>query len=323
MPNTCTSLREQGSKNAAKAILRLEELAELVRNFGFSDPQVKDEADHLHWMLAAGIYFDVAIEKVGPKKYQAKKDLTQEERTVKNRVSRVMAFLDSIAKGHPYLKMDPVFLKSSKDTAEYIQASAKELSRLLVNETQEKEVLKTVEPSASGGEVVYQKEGGPAKDPILELITKGESGSLEFKETLEYHTQQKGKDKDVLLSSLKTIAGFLNAESGTMLIGVDDSGKIRGIEQDLSLMKSGNTDRFEQKIRNWLKDRFKPHPIGKIQISFEKFSEGTICRVNVQKSKEIIHLDNDVYVRDGNTTQKLGGPALTDWIQQRKELTKS
>ncbi len=155
--------------------------------------------------------------------------------------------------------------------------------------------------------------------PILKLIEQGEGTYIEFKETLEYDTQQKEKNKDVLLSSLKTIAAFLNSKSGgTLLIGVDDLGKIRGIERDLSLMKSSNTDRLEQKIRNCLKDRFKPQPIGKIKISFEKFSEGTICRVDVQKSKEIFHLDNEVYVRDGNTTQKLKGRALTDWIQQRK-----
>jgi hypothetical protein len=166
--------------------------------------------------------------------------------------------------------------------------------------------------AASGGEKTDL-----AKVPISELIKQGESHPLEFKETLEYDTHQSQGNKDVLHSSLKTIAGFLNAKGGTMLIGVDDLGKIRGIERDLSIMNRGNNDRFEQKIRNCLKDRFKPQPIGKVNISFEKFTEGMICRVDVQTSKEIVHLDNEVYVRDGNTTQKLEGQPLTDWVQQR------
>jgi hypothetical protein len=155
-----------------------------------------------------------------------------------------------------------------------------------------------------------------AKVPISRLIEQGESYTLEFKETLDYDTQNKGKNKDILLSSLKTIAGFLNAASGTLLIGVGDSGKIKGIGRDLSLMKNGNNDKFQLKIRNCLKDRFQPQPIGKVNISFEKFPEGTICRVDVQASEDIIHLDNRVYVREGNTTQLLDGRALTDWIQQ-------
>ena len=158
-----------------------------------------------------------------------------------------------------------------------------------------------------------------AKVPVSELIKKyGEGHTLEFKETLEYATQNKGKNKDILLSSLKTIAGFLNAEGGTLLIGVDDSGKIKGIERDLSALRHGNNDRFEQKIRNFLRERFRPQPIRKIDISFEKLPQGTVCRVDVQASKDIIHLDNKVYVRDGNTTQLLDGRALTDWIQERK-----
>jgi predicted HTH transcriptional regulator len=163
------------------------------------------------------------------------------------------------------------------------------------------------------------KQASLTKVPILKLIEQDESQTVEFKETLECDTQQRGKNKDVLISSLKTIAAFLNSNSGgTLLVGVDDSGKIKGIERDLSLIKSGNTDKFEQKIRNCLKDRFKPQPIEKINISFEKLSEGTICRVDVLANEDIVHLDEQVYVRDGNVTQRLEGRALTYWIQQRE-----
>ena len=166
------------------------------------------------------------------------------------------------------------------------------------------------------------EEAEHVKVPISELIKKGESQILEFKETLEYDTKENRKNKDVLFSSLKTVAGFLNAKSGTLLIGVDDSGNIKGIERDFSIMKHGNNDRFEQKIRNCLKGRFKPPPIGKVNISFEKFLEGTICRVDVQESTNIIHLDERVYVRDGNTTQELEGQSLTYWFEQRLAINK-
>jgi hypothetical protein len=155
--------------------------------------------------------------------------------------------------------------------------------------------------------------------PLSHLIAQGEGHTIEFKETLEYDVKTNNSSKDVLLSSLKTIAGFLNATGGTLIIGVTDSGKITGIERDLSTMRHSNNDRFEQKIRSCLKDRLSPQPIGKVNISFEKFNEGTICRVDVMVNKEIIHLDGDIYVREGNTTIKLEGRARTDWIQQREK----
>jgi len=153
--------------------------------------------------------------------------------------------------------------------------------------------------------------------PISNLIEQGEGPTIEFKETLEYDVETNKNNKDVLLSSLKTIAGFLNSDGGTMLIGVNDSGKIMGIERDLGTMKHSSNDKFQVKIRNCLKDRFSPQPIRKVNITFEKFVEGVICRVDVRSSKDVVNLDDDVYVRDGNTTQKLKGRALTDWFQQR------
>jgi hypothetical protein len=160
-----------------------------------------------------------------------------------------------------------------------------------------------------------------AKVPISRLIEQGESHTLEFKEIPECNTQQNRKNNDVLFPPLKTIAGFLNAEGGILLIGVDNSGKIVGIEPYLNTMEQGNNDTFEQQIRNCLRDRFEPYPIGKVKVSFEKFMEGTVCRIDVQADKEPVNLDNEVYVRDGNTTQLLKGRRLTDWIQQRRLLT--
>jgi len=160
-----------------------------------------------------------------------------------------------------------------------------------------------------------------SKVPTLELLKQGESHTLEFKEIPECNTRQNRKNNDVLFPSLKTMAGFLNAEGGILFIGVDNSGKIAGIEPYLNTMAQGNNDTFEQQIRNCLRDRFEPQPIGKVKVSFDKFTEGTVCRIDVQANKEPVHLDDKVYVRDGNTTQLLKGRRLTDWIQQRRVLT--
>jgi len=159
-------------------------------------------------------------------------------------------------------------------------------------------------------------------NPILELVAEGESNTLEFKETLEYAVRTRERDANVRLSSLKTLAGFLNADGGTLLIGVNDAGEIKGIQRDLRYMGRINYDRYEQLIRNYLRDRFEPSPIGKVSISFEELQEGTVCRVDVSVSEEIVHLDGEIYVRDGNKTQKLEGRDRTEWIRQRGNRTR-
>ena len=160
-------------------------------------------------------------------------------------------------------------------------------------------------------------------NPVLQLIAQGESHTLECKETLQYNIHTNRADNDVLHSSLKTIAAFLNTDGGTLLIGVSDSGEVKGIARDISTMgRNANNDRFELKIRDCISgqnSRFDPAATGNVNISFEELHEGTICRVDIQPlaNTAVLNFDNEVYIRDGNRTIKLEGRALTDWIQQR------
>jgi predicted HTH transcriptional regulator len=61
------------------------------------------------------------------------------------------------------------------------------------------------------------------KKELLELISNGESSSLEFKRKIS------SNDKIA-----KEIAAFANTKGGLLLIGVDDNGKIIGVESEKS-----------------------------------------------------------------------------------------
>jgi predicted HTH transcriptional regulator len=119
---------------------------------------------------------------------------------------------------------------------------------------------------------------------LMRLIQSGECASVEFKPSLEYIDPQQPKvlaipepqreaavanmRKNVVHSSLKTICAFLNSEGGTLLIGVHDEQYPVGIDSDLQSVKGNNTDGFEIKLRAMLNQRFDPHPIGHVAISF-------------------------------------------------------
>ncbi len=157
------------------------------------------------------------------------------------------------------------------------------------------------------------------KRTVSQLIAQGENHTLEFKETLEYSVRESKQDANLNKECLKTIAAFLNANGGTLLIGVRDNGEISGIDRDLPYVQRKNEDGFQLKLRNLIKDNLTPFPLGKIDICFEKTTKATICRVNITPApkSQVIHLGKDVYIRDGNTTRKLEGRDLTEWIQQR------
>ncbi|MFH1370175.1 MAG: ATP-binding protein [Planctomycetota bacterium] len=154
---------------------------------------------------------------------------------------------------------------------------------------------------------------------ISQLIQQGEGRAVEFKEMLEYSVRENKQDTNLNKECLKTIAAFLNTDGGTLLIGVRDNGEITGIERDLQYVQRKNKDGFELKLRDLIKSHLAPFPSGKINIQFETLTKGMVCRVDIEpvNKNQTIHLGKDVYIRDGNTTRKLEGRDLTDWIQQR------
>lgn len=157
--------------------------------------------------------------------------------------------------------------------------------------------------------------------PILALIAAGESTTVELKETLEADNQTGDKHPGVLQSTLKTIAAFLNTEGGTLLIGVADDGAIKGLALDYNLCRKKDADGLELKIRDLLKTRYNPSPLGRVDIVIETLSEGEVCQITVSPATEVVHLGDAVFVRDGNRTLELKGPELTRWLEQRLKTT--
>ena len=69
-----------------------------------------------------------------------------------------------------------------------------------------------------------------------ELIKRGESKTLEFKSTLRWSIKERKQDsRGVTFAGLKTVAAFLNAEGGDLILGVADDGSVVGIELDDSI----------------------------------------------------------------------------------------
>ena len=65
-----------------------------------------------------------------------------------------------------------------------------------------------------------------------ELIASGETEGVEFKSTLRTNLHTGQVDDKMHLAALKTLAAFLNAGGGTLLIGVADNGLIVGLHAD-------------------------------------------------------------------------------------------
>jgi serine/threonine protein kinase len=143
------------------------------------------------------------------------------------------------------------------------------------------------------------------------LISGGESGSLEFKQTMRWDTKLQKRSPEVLKACMKTVCAFLNSGGGTLLIGVADTGEPKGLENDLQdFSKNKTTDGFELRFRDALSSNLDPDPNQLVALSFPYVSGIKICRVDVSRSSRPIFMaikgsPGEFFVRKGNASHPL------------------
>jgi len=153
------------------------------------------------------------------------------------------------------------------------------------------------------------------EDEINAIIRHGESQTTEFKQTLSWDVKKRIKEKYLETSCLKTIAAFLNSEGGDLLIGVDDSGKVNGLEEEIKKLHKNSTDKFLLHFKNLLKDNIGESFYPFITYNLVDINNSLVLRVQCVQSPNPCYVNNeDFYVRANPSTDKLTGPKLVDYI---------
>ncbi|MCO1597426.1 DUF262 domain-containing protein [Micromonospora sp. RHAY321] len=158
-----------------------------------------------------------------------------------------------------------------------------------------------------------------------DLIAAGESQTTEFKSSGRWnvHTQQHDPKLGQIL--VKAVCGFLNAEGGVLLIGVEDDGNVLGIESDFTTLGTKqNADGYELFLRQLLDHNLSASTASTVRIRFPQVEEKMICQVSVAASGRPIFAKpakggadaSDFWVRVGNATKQLHGDDLIKYQEE-------
>lgn len=150
---------------------------------------------------------------------------------------------------------------------------------------------------------------------ILDLIRAGESHQLEFKQTARVDLASSEKKTYIEDSIVKSVAGFLNANGGTLLIGVADDGSLVGLDPDLALF-GDDLDRFERWLLGDLLGRRlgQPDVTAGVRIAMPIVRGRRLVRVDVSPAASAVLVDEDaLYVRSGNQTRQLKGREMMEF----------
>ena len=173
----------------------------------------------------------------------------------------------------------------------------------------------------------YKKTFKPALVPLKSKILRGESKFVEFKQSLSLDIRKIDEDpsyfpiKEKYLEKvcIKTIAGFLNAEGGELLIGIkDDPIEITGIEKELEMLYESSTDKIQTHIKNLIDASIGLQFIDLIDVEIIKIENKKIIRVLCKKSKQPVMVKDILfYLRSGPSTDELKGKKLLEYIKKR------
>jgi hypothetical protein len=154
-------------------------------------------------------------------------------------------------------------------------------------------------------------------DSVKSLIRSGENKTAEFKETLSWDVKKGEKAKYIEQSALKTIAGFLNTDGGTLLVGVRDDGSIPGLSFEIGKLHKGNHDNFLLHFKNLVKTKIGERFYPMMEWSLENIDGSVVLVVKTEKGTEPVFIDDIFYVRTNPATDQLQGVHLIKYISER------
>ena len=120
----------------------------------------------------------------------------------------------------------------------------------------------------------------------------------------------------------KTVCGFLNAQGGNLLIGVDDDANVVGLAADMRTLGSkANKDGYELFLRQLLDNSLSVPTAGIVRISFETIGDADACVVAASSSGKPVFAKpheggsnpTEFWVRTGNATKQLHGDDMLEY----------
>lgn len=155
------------------------------------------------------------------------------------------------------------------------------------------------------------------------LIEGGENHRVEFKSSIRYDYRQKTTNRDLETVIAKTIAGFMNANGGRLLIGVNDQGEVLGLEKDFETLRQKNEDGFERRIFDLITTQIGSEFCHLCTVYFNLVESKSVCILNIEPSKDPVYINEaentSFYLRAGNATRPLSVKETVNYIDMRSK----
>ncbi|GAA4539816.1 GmrSD restriction endonuclease domain-containing protein [Amycolatopsis samaneae] len=224
------------------------------------------------------------------------------------------AYLDAILRSHG---VDTVAVRAD-DFSTFFNARFERLLKQI-----EEAMGKPVNRSADRSESPFagtSRDAERVREGIQALIKADESKVVEFKSTGRKSLKTGEKDDGVEWVIVKSITAFMNADGGTLLVGVADDGSIVGIEEDFPFVAKKNLDGWMLWLTELVVRTIGTVAAAGLDVRVAVIDGRTVARIDVApaarpqfatpaKGEKRPHF----YVRTNNNTRELHGREAVDY----------
>ena len=154
---------------------------------------------------------------------------------------------------------------------------------------------------------------------ISAIIADGEHDRLEFKSTLRWNLKADKAGKEIELAVMKSLAAFLNSAGGSLIIGVDDQGRVLGLGTD----QFPNTDKYLQHFTNIFNQHIGMEFSPFIQFGIRPVDDRQVFIIACRPSPRPVFVkdkqDERFYIRSGASTRQLKMSQVLDYVEERRK----
>ncbi len=160
------------------------------------------------------------------------------------------------------------------------------------------------------------------EDWVRTMMAGGEGEKVEYKSSLRWDRKMDKINKDLEQVVVKTLAGFLNGQGGTLLLGVDDAGSAVGLAEDYGTLKNPGRDGFELHLQQILARHLGEAAAASfLTVNFHEIDGEDLCQITVEPSDHAVYVNDQnvsvFYLRIGNGTKPMPVMEAVKYVQTR------
>ncbi len=164
--------------------------------------------------------------------------------------------------------------------------------------------------------------GGAALRTVDDIIANDEDYAVEFKSTARWDLRDGKQNRAIEDAIVKTVAGFLNTDGGTLLIGVGPDRTVLGLEHDYACVKPPNGDGFVNWLTTHLINAIGHAATMRTRARIVIHDGHEICRLDVARSSQPVWAKTSkeermFFARMNNSSRALPEAEQTNYIADR------